>query len=173
MTWQQAKELGLKRFFNGLPCKNGHIAERWVKRSDSDSSHGHCLECQKISMRKSKDKNPNIYKNIQKRYKRKDPVRDLIRGAKAMSKQRGLKFTITRDDIELTKFCPCCDKEMIVKYEGRQTDDTPTLDRVKNDLGYIKGNVVIICWKCNQMKHKGTASEHRAIADYIDKYSPK
>lgn len=33
-----AKEAGLKRYFTGKPCKNGHIAERQV-------SNGVCVEC--------------------------------------------------------------------------------------------------------------------------------
>ena len=28
---QQAREKGLKRYFTGKPCKNGHIAERLVR----------------------------------------------------------------------------------------------------------------------------------------------
>jgi hypothetical protein len=34
----EAKALGLKRYFTGEPCKHGHIAERYV-------SSGDCLEC--------------------------------------------------------------------------------------------------------------------------------
>lgn len=35
-----AKTVGLKRFFTGRPCKNGHLAERFV-------STGTCVECAK------------------------------------------------------------------------------------------------------------------------------
>jgi hypothetical protein len=34
----EAKALGLKRFFTGEPCKRGHVAERYV-------SGGGCVEC--------------------------------------------------------------------------------------------------------------------------------
>lgn len=34
---KQAKALGLKRYYTGVPCKNGHLAERYVG--------GHCVEC--------------------------------------------------------------------------------------------------------------------------------
>jgi len=40
-----AKEQGLKRFFTGLPCSKGHIAERTVSRND-------CVEC--LNIRKVK-----------------------------------------------------------------------------------------------------------------------
>lgn len=37
---EDAKALGLKRFFTGVPCKNNHIAERYV-------SSGNCVTCLK------------------------------------------------------------------------------------------------------------------------------
>ena len=38
----EAKALGLKRFFTGEPCKHGHVAERYVGR------YG-CVECDRAS----------------------------------------------------------------------------------------------------------------------------
>ena len=42
---------GLKKYFTAIPCKKGHIAERWYD--------GHCVECHAIHMvqsfQKSKD----------------------------------------------------------------------------------------------------------------------
>jgi len=35
---QTAKSLGLKRYFTGVPCKHGHIAERHVSTS-------YCIQC--------------------------------------------------------------------------------------------------------------------------------
>jgi hypothetical protein len=37
LSRKEAEALGLKRFFSGKPCRNGHIAERSVR--------GVCLEC--------------------------------------------------------------------------------------------------------------------------------
>lgn len=36
---KEAKALGLKRYFTGMPCKNGHVAERYMQSSN-------CVECQ-------------------------------------------------------------------------------------------------------------------------------
>jgi 5-methylcytosine-specific restriction endonuclease McrA len=41
-----AKAKGLKRFFTAIPCKNGHIAQRYV------SGSGVCVECQLEHFRK-------------------------------------------------------------------------------------------------------------------------
>jgi hypothetical protein len=47
----EAKALGLKRFFTGTPCKHGHIAERSVRS-------GRCLECDHARIAKWSAANP-------------------------------------------------------------------------------------------------------------------
>lgn len=39
LSWGEAKRAGLKRYFTGEPCKNGHLSERYVAKSA-------CIECQ-------------------------------------------------------------------------------------------------------------------------------
>jgi hypothetical protein len=39
--WKEAKDLNLKKYFTGKPCKNGHIAERRTCNTV-------CLECEKL-----------------------------------------------------------------------------------------------------------------------------
>lgn len=41
ITRDEARSLGLIRYFDGIPCKKGHIAERWVKKPQ-------CVECARI-----------------------------------------------------------------------------------------------------------------------------
>jgi hypothetical protein len=40
MTRDDARALGRKKFFSGIPCANGHLAERYVR-------NGQCIECRK------------------------------------------------------------------------------------------------------------------------------
>ncbi len=47
----EAKKLGLKRFFSGIPCKNNHISERIV-------SSGCCMECDKAKSKEYRRLNP-------------------------------------------------------------------------------------------------------------------
>ena len=49
---EEAKNQGLKRYFTGEPCKNGHISERWVTQKN-------CIQC-KIEW---DNKNPDKIKN--------------------------------------------------------------------------------------------------------------
>lgn len=58
VTRPEAKELGLKRYFTGRPCKHGHFAER-------RTSDGVCMGCPQI-----RGKPENIKKNRRRHYER-------------------------------------------------------------------------------------------------------
>ena len=47
--------------------------------------------------------------------------------------------------------------------------NSPTLDRIDNNLGYVKGNIKIISSKANRLKNNGTLEEFKKIIDYIEK----
>jgi hypothetical protein len=51
--------------------------------------------------------------------------------------------------------------------KGKTRPDTPTLDRILPELGYIKGNVAFLSYRANRIKDNGTMQEHYAIADWI------
>jgi hypothetical protein len=44
ISYEDAARAGLKRFFTGEPCENGHVDERYIRG-------GHCLECHRINAR--------------------------------------------------------------------------------------------------------------------------
>ncbi len=51
--------------------------------------------------------------------------------------------------------------------KGKTRADTPQLDRIIPELGYVQGNVAFISGKANKMKDNGTMQEHYDIADWI------
>ena len=51
--------------------------------------------------------------------------------------------------------------------KGKTRLDTPQLDRIIPELGYVIGNVAFLSGKANKMKDNGTMQEHYAIADWI------
>ena len=50
----EARALGLKRFFTGKPCKRGHVAERWA----CGGGGGECVECSLENGRKYRAADP-------------------------------------------------------------------------------------------------------------------
>lgn len=92
VSLSKAKEKGLKRYFTGIKCIHGHLAERYV-------SSENCVICNKLRLRRSRKNNPegwrvyhrNWYKiNRDKRRaycrarcKTLDPIKERIRRRKS------------------------------------------------------------------------------------------
>ena len=59
---------------------------------------------------------------------------------------------------KVPKYCPILE---IPLYVGTKTstDNSPTLDRIDNNKGYIKENIQIISRKANQMKSNANFKE--------------
>lgn len=91
-----------------------------------------------------------------------------MRGVMGTAKKRGLDFNLTEEDCKVPEFCPV----LGIKLEKKtfRTDHSPTVDRVDNSLGYVKGNVRVISWRANRIKNDGSAEEHRLIAKYIEEH---
>lgn len=93
---------------------------------------------------------------------------------KANAKKRDRKtgvpveFTIERADLVWPTHCPILGLELDWYADTRQ-ENSPSFDRVDSSKGYVKGNVQIISWRANRIKNDGSADEHRAIADWLDK----
>lgn len=67
------------------------------------------------------------------------------------------------------KVCQCCGR-LLNYLAGKIHDATPTLDRVDNELGYVEGNVAVLCLRCNRLKGNGHWSEFKLILDFIKKW---
>lgn len=75
----------------------------------------------------------------------------LLYKAKLRAKEKGLEFTITRDDVVIPDVCPILNEPIQVRASTFNRW-APSLDRIDNSLGYIPGNVRIISWQANYVK---------------------
>ena len=67
--------------------------------------------------------------------------------------------------------CPCCGIRINYRVSGttkHPIPDGPSLDRVDTTRGYVRGNVEVICWRCNALKRDSTLSELKAIVAYME-----
>lgn len=92
--------------------------------------------------------------------------------------KRAVKNGIAADPIymkEVSKLkpkkCPCCgiqlDYSVVVGGSTNPKPRGPSLDRIDPTKGYVRGNVEIICWRCNALKRDATLKELRMLVAYM------
>jgi hypothetical protein len=82
--------------------------------------------------------------------------------ARSRAKKKNIQFNIEKQDIIVPQFCPILGIK--INKGAHSTDpNMPSLDRIDNTLGYIKGNVRIISFKANQLKLNSTFEEYEKL----------
>ncbi len=120
------------------------------KKDGKDGKRANCKTCVGTSAR--------LYRNN-------FPEKYLFSAAKGRAKKNGIPFNITEEDIKIPEVCPIFNKPFIYSVSGRQ-DFTPSLDRIDNTKGYVKGNIIVISWKANNLKSNATSEELVVLANF-------
>lgn len=90
----------------------------------------------------------------------------LLYKAKLRAKEKGLEFTISRDDVVIPDTCPILGEPIQVRANTFNRW-APSLDRIDNSLGYIPGNVRIISWQANYVKGNMTVEQIERLYLYV------
>lgn len=77
-----------------------------------------------------------------------------------------MEFNITEEDIPVPKCCPILGIPLRFG-EGRVIDNTPSVDRIDNSKGYIKGNVRVISHRANKLKSDITVAQVKRLLQYM------
>lgn len=91
---------------------------------------------------------------------------------KVRAKRNGIKFDLALEDMPaMPKMCPVLGiKIYMPEYKQRATggcNHSPSLDRIKPWLGYVKGNVRIISNRANLIKGNWSPRELRLVLNDI------
>jgi hypothetical protein len=102
--------------------------------------------------------------------KRNSLVRDcrghLINAAKSRAKRKNLPFDIKIEDIVVPDVCPVLG--IPLKHGvSRVCDNSPTLDRIIPELGYVIGNIQVISHKANTIKSNATYEEMCRVVEHM------
>ena len=116
-----------------------------------------------ISYRKN---NPEKYKAIDKKYKDLNPKRKLLDGCRYRAKKHNIPCNIDMSDIIIPTYCPILKIKLLFSKNIVQ-DNSPSVDRIIPELGYVKGNIQIISFKANRIKGHATINELELIIKYI------
>lgn len=101
--------------------------------------------------------------------RRERPSLALWREARKRARQRNLPFDIEVSDVPIPALCPVLGMQLVWGRGRRQMDDSPTLDRIRPELGYTKNNVWVISWRANRLKSDATLEELRAVVSYVER----
>jgi hypothetical protein len=165
LSHKEAKNKGSKFYFTGKPCKRGHISKRYTCSRA-------CIKCLPIDAKIFRDKQPDYYREYMQAYRKEwketHPVEHILRSAKYSAKYRNIEFNLSREFVEsikISEFCPSCNKKMTFSAESKM--DSPSVDRIINDIGYIDNNIIIICVGCNSDKSNKTLNWFKFWYDKI------
>ena len=101
-------------------------------------------------------------------YYRKNPGIYLVNAARARARKTGVPFSITWRDVDFPTHCPVLG---IPLEHGTKPfhQNSPSLDRIFGDKGYVKGNVIVVSFRANRIKGDSTPEELRKVAEFYTK----
>ena len=109
----------------------------------------------------------NNYRSTREGY-----IRTNLSCIKYKCKSNNIPFDLTYEFLEsiVVNRCPIFDIEFVWKTQNKGVgpdENSPTLDRVVPNLGYVQGNVVFISFLANKIKQDVTEKELYAVADWL------
>lgn len=118
-----------------------------------------------IALKKYADNKEN-YRSERNKYNSNHPERRLLAFSKSRSIKNNIPFNLKESDIVIPEFCPLLGIKLnlgnnIIK------NDSPTLDKIIPELGYIKGNVWVVSWKANRLKSNLNAYELNSFCSVL------
>ena len=127
-------------------CHNCGITKKYVANQN-------CVICHKQNCKRRRDHPKNKAKQsiLNKQKHRANIEVDLLRRAKYRTKKSGLEFNIDIKDIIIPEFCPILGIPIIIGKEKVHAN-SPSIDRIDSNNGYMKGNVQVISYKANACK---------------------
>ena len=86
--------------------------------------------------------------------------------AKQGAKKRGIHWDLEIKDIVIPDTCPILGIP-IFRTGTKRTANSPSLDRIDNNIGYTKNNVHVISWRANDLKKDATPEEIFKLAEFF------
>jgi len=183
--WSAITDETSRNYVRSLPIRQARYAEWHVTQRMPCPILAWCPKCYQykvitdfyVTKNNSASGRKNILKEKQhttckscqaQRYQDTDDSRKLFYAARQRATTKGIEFDLTVNDIKIPEHCPALGLKLQPVHGKACRDSSPSLDRIDNSKGYVKGNIAVISFRANTLKNNATAEELRAIADYID-----
>jgi hypothetical protein len=97
----------------------------------------------------------------------KTPMHHMYTQAKYRAKKFHLPFSIRITDITIPETCPLLGIALKVN-RGHMRGNSPTLDRIISDRGYVPGNIWVVSNKANVMKNSASLAELKILVKNLE-----
>jgi hypothetical protein len=114
--------------------------------------------------------NPETVKRVKeqsKKYWRQSWSKYKLSSLRNKAKRQGLDFDLEECDLVLPELCPVFGIPLAIS-DNKLSANSPSVDRIDNSKGYVKGNIVVVSHKANSMKRAATLAEMRQLADFYE-----
>lgn len=122
-------------------------------------------------MRKERAANPELHRQRGISFRNRNPLSRILTSTKQTAKLKGLEHNITVEDLQQVLICPYTKIEIDWSVSGKHMRN-PSVDRIDNSKGYIKGNVEVISNLANSMKNQATVEQLQNFALEVLKRYP-
>jgi hypothetical protein len=127
--------------------------------SNKDGKNTHCKSCHSANNRAYHKANLEKVNALHRAWEKANPEKHMLCRAKKRAKQFNLDFNLELEDIHIPTQCPILG--IVLEYDNTVTsrDSSPSLDKIQNDKGYVKGNVQVVSNRFNSLKKDATFDE--------------
>lgn len=94
-----------------------------------------------------------------------------IRELRCKARYKGLDFNLTAEDIPLPENCPVFGTPLVIGVR-KQSNNSPSVDRIDNAKGYVKGNVIVVSQRANSLKREASLAELKILVSFYEKLQP-
>jgi hypothetical protein len=147
----------------------GTAKDRWRWRNPTYPSDRYQKEPERFKKEVAKwqQDNPEKVKGFKTKYKQKNKLQSLLDAARKRARTYGVPCTILVSDIVVPEFCPILGIPL-QHNAGKVGDDSPSIDRLIPELGYIPSNIRVISYKANRYKSNLSKELLQRFIDYMD-----
>jgi len=157
----------------------------FAKKADTtDKLQGYCRKCNTENHREHLRNNPEVReralertrewrknnkelnKKLNDAWREVNPMSVYLIAVRRNAKRAGVPFDLTLADFNIPTFCPILGIELL-KNKHSAKDNSPSVDRIIPELGYVKGNVQIISMLANKMKNSANFEQLRMFAKWV------
>lgn len=112
------------------------------------------------------EENKNYKLEAASKYRKENQERCMWHRTKQRAKRQKIIFDIEISDIQIPTHCPILGIQL--EFAGENWDNSPSIDKIIPELGYVKGNIHVISMRANRIKSDATLKELQMLTTYME-----